>query len=150
MIRGLAIVILGLLLSSYVSAQNTPAGMWRTIDDRTGEVRSHVEIMRQADGTYAGFIRHVTDESRRDAVCEECPEDWGLNQPIIGLQILRGVTERRGGYRDGEVLDPEEGKVYRVRLRPIEGGRRLEVRGYVRVPLMGAALGRTQTWERIR
>jgi len=141
---------LALLVASDVQAQNSPVGFWNTIDDRTGEVRSVVEIVQMPDGTYAGYIRELTDPERRNAVCEVCPDDWGLNQPVVGLQIIRGVTERRGEFRNGEILDPEEGKVYGVRLRPVDNGQRLEVRGFLRVPLMGSALGRTQTWQRVR
>jgi uncharacterized protein (DUF2147 family) len=35
--------------------------------------------------------------------------------------------------------------VYKVRLKPIDGGSKLEVRGFVGVPM----LGRTQTWIRV-
>lgn len=138
-----------LLLGVEAQAQNTPVGLWRTIDDRTGAVRAHVEILQQPDGSYAGFIRHIADPARRDAVCEVCPAEWGQNEPVLGLQIIRNVRTRAGEYRDGQILDAEEGRIYGVRLRPIDGGQRLEVRGFLRVPLMGTALGRTQTWERI-
>jgi uncharacterized protein (DUF2147 family) len=146
-----ALLIAGvfLLMGPEALAQNTPVGLWRTIDDRTGEVRSHVEIIQQRDGTYVGFIRHIANPERRGASCDECPAEWGQNQPVLGLQIIRNVRQRGGEFRDGQILDPEEGKIYGVRLRPVDGGRRLEVRGFIRVPLMGTALGRTQTWERI-
>ena len=45
----------------------------------------------------------------------------------------------------GDILDPGNGKVYRVRLRPVDGGKKLEVRGFVGMPM----LGRTQTWIRV-
>jgi uncharacterized protein (DUF2147 family) len=147
--RSLLILGLGLLMAADVHAQNTPVGTWRTIDDNTGQVRSHVEITQQPDGTFEGYIRHLTDATRRNAVCEACPEDWGRNERLVGLKILQNVRERGGEFRNGQILDPEEGKVYGVRLRPIENGQKLEVRGFLRVPLMGSALGRTQVWERI-
>lgn len=147
--RALLVLFVGLLLGGEAFAQNTPEGKWRTIDDRTGEARTVVEIVREADGSYSGYIREIFRADRRDAVCEECPADWGQGQPLRGLQIIRGVESARGGeWRGGQILDPEEGKVYGVRLRPIDNGQRLEVRGFMRVPLMGSALGRTQTWER--
>ena len=135
------------LLSGDALAQDTPIGMWRTIDDNTGEARSHVEILEEADGTLSGYIRHLTDETRRDALCEVCPEDHGKDQPVVGLQIIWGVTAHRSGdWRGGNIMDPESGKIYRVRITPVEDGQKLEVRGFVGISL----LGRTQTWERIQ
>jgi uncharacterized protein (DUF2147 family) len=147
--RGLLILGICLLLGAEVQAQTSPVGQWRTIDDRTGEPRSVVEIVREADGSFSGYIRELYDASRRQAVCEVCPDDWGKNQPLIGLQILRDLHPRGNDYRGGQILDPEEGKVYGVRLQTTDNGQRLEVRGFLRVPLMGSALGRTQTWERV-
>jgi len=148
--RGLLALGLCLLVAGPTFAQNSPVGEWRTIDDRTGEARTIVEIVREADGTYAGYIREIFRADRRDAVCEECPSDWGQGQPLQGLKIIRGVSQRGSDWSGGQILDPEEGKVYGVRLRPVDDGQRLEVRGFLRVPLMGSALGRTQTWERVR
>lgn len=147
--RGLLVVALVLLMGAEVQAQNTPVGKWRTIDDRTGQPRSVVEIVREADGTYSGYIRELSDPARRQASCEACPAEWGQGQRLIGLQVVRGVRERGGNYQNGQILDPEDGKIYGVRLNPVDGGRRLEVRGFLRVPLMGSTLGRTQTWIRV-
>lgn len=143
------LLLAALLLGAEAMAQNTPVGRWQTIDDRTGEPRSIVEIVREADGTYSGYIREIMNPERRNAVCEACPADWGRGQRLIGLQIIRGVRERGGTYQGGQILDPEEGRVYGVRFNPVDNGRRLEVRGFLRVPLAGSALGRTQTWVRV-
>ena len=54
-----------------------------------------------------------------------------------------GLDSIPGG--GGEILDPNNGKVYKVRLKPADGGKKLDVRGYIGAPL----LGRTQTWIRV-
>lgn len=143
----LLIFSLCILLSGESLGQDSPVGLWRTIDDNTGQARSHVEIVEQADGTLSGYIRHLTDETRREALCEVCPEGRGKDQPVIGLRIIWGVSAHRSGdWRGGEILDPESGRTYRVRLRVSDDGQSLDVRGFVGVSL----LGRTQTWERIQ
>jgi uncharacterized protein (DUF2147 family) len=149
LLRGLLVFGLVLLLGAEVQAQNSPVGKWRTIDETTGQARSVVEIVRESDGTYSGYIRELTDPARRNAVCEVCPADWGHGQRIVGLKMVRNVRERGGNFEGGQILNPEDGKVYSVRFNPIDGGQRLEVRGFMRVPLMGSALGRTQTWIRV-
>ena len=90
------------------------------------------------------FHAHAT---KKDAVCDKC-SDERKDKPLVGLTILRDVakdTEDQTLWSGGNILDPNNGKVYKVRLRPIDGGKRLEVRGYVGMPM----LGRTQTWVRV-
>jgi uncharacterized protein (DUF2147 family) len=63
------------------------------------------------------------------------------------MAILRGVrasTDDPGIWDGGDILDPDSGKVYRVRLKLLGDGRELQVRGYIGVPM----LGRTQVWRR--
>jgi uncharacterized protein (DUF2147 family) len=44
----------------------------------------------------------------------------------------------------GKILNPADGKSYKVRLSVIDNGQKLEVRGYIGAPMMG----QTQIWER--
>ena len=60
------------------------------------------------------------------------------------MKILRRLRWDGEQYSGGEILDPDDGKVYRCSMRLVDGGRKLEVRGFVGIPL----LGRTQTWLR--
>src|SRR3989442_6777258 len=76
-------------------------------------------------------------------LCEECSGEL-RNAPIVGMKILRRLRWDGEQYSGGEILDPDDGKVYRCRVRLVDGGRKLEVHGFVGVPL----LGRTQTWLR--
>ena len=62
--------------------------------------------------------------------------------------LIRSVKQNDGDkavWDGGDILDPNNGKVYRVRLKPIDGGGKLEVRGYIGTPM----LGRSQTWIRV-
>ena len=126
-------------------AQSSPTGLWRTIDDDGKTEKSLVRIT-DAGGTLTGKVEKIADPARQDARCGDC-EGTRKDQPVLGMTIIEGV--RAGSSADlwdgGTILDPNNGKVYKVRLRPTEGGRQLEVRGYVGLPL----LGRTQTWVRV-
>ena len=125
------------------SAQVTPVGLWRTIDDETKTEKSLVRITESA-GALSGKIEKLTDGDKANSVCEKC-SDERKNQPVLGMTILRNVRAAEGGvWEGGDILDPNNGKVYRVRLRPVDNGKQLEVRGYIGTPL----LGRTQTWIR--
>jgi uncharacterized protein (DUF2147 family) len=109
-----------------------PCRCWHTIDDKTGETKSLV-VIEDAGGVLRGrvsqFLRQGADPA---AKCDKCTDDR-KDQTILGMEIIRGVKKSSGnGYWEGgEILDPEEGKLYRVRLTPIEGGAKLQVRGFL-------------------
>ena len=111
---------------------NTPAGRWHTIDDKTGETKSVVTI-EDAGGVLRGKVSQILRKGADPAAkCDKCTDDR-KDQTILGMEIIRGVKKSSGNdYWDGgEILDPEEGKLYRVRLTPVEGGAKLQVRGFL-------------------
>ncbi len=128
-------------------AQSSPVGLWKTIDDKTHTERALVRIT-QADGVLSGRVEKViASDAKPGEVCDKCTDDR-KDKPIAGLEILRGVrqdTHDDGVWSGGTILDAANGSVYKVRLKPIDGGSKLEVRGYIGMPL----LGRTQTWIRV-
>ncbi|WP_343627539.1 DUF2147 domain-containing protein [Roseateles sp.] len=142
-------VALGLGLSANLAlaqSATSPVGVWKTIDDDTKQERSTVRIS-EVGGVLMGKIEKITDPTKQTAKCDEC-EDDRKGQPIIGMTIIRNVKKNSGDaelWDGGDILDPSNGKVYRVRLKPVDGGKKLEVRGFIGMPL----LGRTQTWIRV-
>ncbi len=141
MIR-LAAVLLALAASSAF-AQPTPVGLWRNIDDKTGEAKAEVRIA-DTGGMLSGRIeKRLAKDSKADARCEECSDDR-KGKPMDGLEIIRGARKAEGKdvWEGGKILDPENGREYTLRLTPVEGGRKLEVRGSF------GPFGRTQTWVR--
>jgi uncharacterized protein (DUF2147 family) len=131
-------------LSSAAFAQNTPVGKWRTIDDKTGKVKSVVEITETANGTLQGKVLQVLDSDKGPhPLCDAC-KGANHNKPIEGMVIAWGLRHEGDTWDDGQIMDPKNGKVYSAKMTPIEGGRKLEVRGYLGFSL----LGRTQTWVR--
>lgn len=134
------------MLSGIALAQATPAGLWKTIDDESKQEKSLVRI-NEANGVLVAKIEKIFDASKQDSKCDKCTDDR-KDQPIVGLTILRNVKKNAGEadlWDGGEILDPNNGKVYKARLKPVDGGKKLEVRGYIGMPM----LGRTQTWIRV-
>ena len=134
-----------LLLPAFAFAQTTPVGLWKTIDDDGKTAKSLVRISEQA-GTLVGSIEKLLDpKDAADGKCDKCSDDR-KDKPVVGLQIIRGVKGQGDGvWGGGEILDPNDGQTYRTRLKPVDGGKKLEVRGYIGAPLFG----RTQTWVRV-
>ena len=126
-------------------AQATPAGLWKTIDDDTMAEKSLVRIT-DAGGVYTGKVEKILTD-KADAKCTECT-DARKDQPVQGMVILRDIKQDASDkalWVGGDILDPNNGKVYKVRIKPVDGGKKLEVRGYIGAPM----LGRTQTWIRV-
>jgi uncharacterized protein (DUF2147 family) len=134
-----------LLCPLLAFAQATPVGLWKTIDDDGKTAKSQVRISEQG-GVLVGSIDKLLDPSSpADAKCDKCTDDR-KDKAVVGLQIIRGVkAEGDGVWGGGEILDPNNGKTYKTRLTPVDGGKRLEVRGYIGAPLFG----RTQSWVRV-
>jgi len=127
-------------------AQATPVGVWKTIDDKTKTERAQIRIT-EAGGVYSAKIEKLlAADAKPDSVCDKCSDDR-KDKPIVGMEIMRGVKRGEGDnlWDGGTILDAAEGKVYKVRLQTADGGKKLEVRGYVGMPM----LGRTQTWIRM-
>lgn len=123
-------------------------GYWKSIDDRTGEQLSIIEIKKGADSRYHGKItyRYPVPGGMALTHCTKCPAPY-TNQPIIGLEILSGFQEdpdKSNAYIDGRVLEAKSGKIYKGKANVSTDGKRLRLRGYVGV----SALGRTQVWIR--
>ena len=126
-------------------AQMTPVGNWQTSDEKSKEIKSEVEIIETA-GVLSGKVTKVLrKDAKQDAVCDECTDER-KGKPMLGLEIIRGAkkAEGKGVWEDGKILDPENGKSYTLKLTPIEGGKKLEVRGSI------GPFGRTQTWVRVQ
>lgn len=133
-------------LAQPVLAQMTPVGVWHTIDDKTGEVASEVRIADKA-GVLSGRVEKLLrKDAKQDAVCDKCNDDR-KDQPVLGLELIRGAkkAEGRDVWEGGHIVDPDSGTVYKLKLTPVEGGKKLQVRGFIGFAL----LGRTQTWVRV-
>jgi uncharacterized protein (DUF2147 family) len=126
-------------------AQATPAGLWKTIDDETKTEKSLVRITDNG-GVLTGKVEKILTD-KADAKCVECTDER-KGQPVQGMTILRGIkpdANDKGSWVGGDILDPNNGKIYKVLLKLVDGGKKLDVRGYVGMPM----LGRTQTWLRV-
>jgi len=139
---GLAAVVLLFCLSAW--AQPTPVGLWRTVDDQTGQAKAEIRIREGSDGVLSGVIERTLIQSGQPT-CELCTDDR-KGKPKLGLEIIRGARKAadESAWVDGHILDPENGRSYRLRLVPLDEGARLQVRGYV------GPFYRTQTWIRVQ
>ncbi|HTC45354.1 MAG TPA: DUF2147 domain-containing protein [Steroidobacteraceae bacterium] len=122
-------------------AQGTPVGLWKSVDEKTGQDKSLVRIS-DSGGVLSGRVEKLFHPSRPNPTCDKC-RDARQGKPIVGLSIIEGLRQDGDVWDGGKILDPENGKIYTVRLQPVDGGKALEVRGYL------GPFYRTQMWTRV-
>ena len=130
-----------LLSSATLFGQSSPVGTWKTIDDKTGEPKSHVQIYEK-DGKFYGKIVKLLPAATTD-ICNDCPGDK-KDKPLIGLDILWDLKPYKDYWSYGHIVDPANGKVYKASIW-LEGANELKVRGYIGFSI----IGRTQTWYKV-
>jgi uncharacterized protein (DUF2147 family) len=116
-------------------------GRWKTVDDKTGNPKSIIRVYEE-NGLLYGQVEKLLDPNAVQR-CAKCSDDR-KDKPVIGMIVMRGLKKNGAEYSGGDILDPKNGSVYRCRLRLLDGGKKLSVRGYIGVSL----LGRSQVWVR--
>lgn len=139
---GLATLVFG---AAAWAQESSPVGLWKTIDDQSGKPRSLVRIT-ESNGELRGKIEKLYREpgEEQNPKCEACEGNL-KDQPIVGMTILVGLKKDGNEYNGGKILDPANGKVYNSKVTLADGGKKLNLRGYIGVPM----IGRTQTWVRM-
>ncbi len=122
----------------------SPVGVWKTIDDKTGKARSLVTIWEHKGKIY-GKVSKLFDPEEPNPKCDKC-EGALKNKPVVGMTILRGLEKDDDEWTGGTILDPESGSVYKCYVEVVNGGKKLKVRGYIGISLVG----RTQHWVRVK
>jgi uncharacterized protein (DUF2147 family) len=141
-IRGL-LVICGVPLLMTAAESDSPVGNWKTFDDKTGRAKSIVQIAEE-NGELTGKVLEVLESpSGPHPLCRPC-EGERKDKPVEGMMILWGAKKNGASWEDGEILDPENGRIYHVILTLLGRGQKLAVRGYIGIPV----IGRRQIWQR--
>lgn len=140
-----AVAAAGAIGAASAVAQVTPVGVWRNVDDKTGEVKAEISIAENNGALVGRIEKALGKDAKPGATCDECSDDR-KGKPMVGLDIIRGgkKAESKDVWEGGKILDPENGKEYRASFTPIDGGKKLEVRGYL------GPFWRTQTWNRVQ
>ncbi|MBY0572109.1 MAG: DUF2147 domain-containing protein [Undibacterium sp.] len=132
------------ILAAQLCYAQSPVGLWKTIDDKTGKVKSLVRIT-ETNGELQGKIEKLFREpdQEQQPKCDKC-EGANKDQPLLGMTILFGLKKNGDEYNGGSILDPANGKIYNSKLSVTDNNKKLDVRGYIGISLFG----RSQTWLR--
>ncbi len=131
-------LVAGWLVAAPAQAAESLVGKWKTVDE-SGKVQSEVDIYEQRGKVFGKItsLAEPNDRQGRPKVCGQCT-GADKDQPIVGLVIIRDLSLKGDRYKDGTIMDPKDGKVYKAELWVEDG--KLKVRGYL------GLFYRTQTW----
>ncbi|HEY0840242.1 MAG TPA: DUF2147 domain-containing protein [Vulgatibacter sp.] len=141
----LAAGLSALVFASAASASEpSVVGRWQTVDDETGKPKAIV-VIQEENGKLSGRIERLfrAPDEEQDPRCDKCSGPLE-GKPIIGMVILRDLERDGDEWTGGTILDPANGKTYSCKIALEDGGKKLKVRGYLGISL----LGRTQRWIR--
>lgn len=115
-------------------------GKWKTIDDETGKPKSIVEVFKKSDGKYYGKIVQLLIKPENNN-CVKCKDDR-KNKPLVGLEIIRGLSKDGNEFGGGTITNPKDGKSYKTEI--VRENNTLKVKALI----MGIAM-KTQTWHKV-
>jgi uncharacterized protein (DUF2147 family) len=141
--RGLLLVICGSALLMAAAEIDSPVGKWKTFDDKTGRLKSIVQITEENSHLTGKVLEVFESPAGPHPLCQPC-EGERKDQPVEGMTILWGAKKNGASWENGEILDPENGKIYHVILTLLDGGQKMEVHGYIGI----SVIGRSQIWQR--
>lgn len=121
----------------------TPVGTWKNIDDKTGQAKALIQITESGGKLEGKIIKVLKSDDGPNPVCKECDGER-KNKPVEGMTIMWGLSKDGDEWNGGQILDPKNGKIYKAKMSLDDGGRKLNVRGYIGFSLMG----RSQVWLR--
>ena len=136
-------IILAAALASLAfsaSAQNSPIGKWKTLDDKTGKVMTVSEIYETKNGTLAAKIVEAVGVP---ATCTTCSGDH-KGKPIVGMVTLWNLKANKDGtWGGGNGYKPSEDTSFKAKtVKLADGGNKLEITGCKSI------FCRTATWVR--
>lgn len=126
-------------------ANASPVGVWRTVDEDTGQPQSLLRL-RVQDGVLSALVEQILDPAKAAAICVRCDGER-KDKPFLGMVILDGLRQSADDpafWVGGSVLEIKTGKVYRAQLTVTDAGRKIEMRGFAGAPMFG----RTRVWTR--
>jgi uncharacterized protein (DUF2147 family) len=122
-------------------------GLWEQVDEKSGQAESWFRITEKGGIYYGQIVKTFPkpgEEPPEKWLCTKC-EGAERNQPVMSLQLIKGMQRDGLKYENGTIMDPRDGAVYRARMELSPDGQKLEVRGYLGISLFG----RSQIWNRL-
>lgn len=123
------------------TAQTSPVGRWKTIDDETGKTMTITEVYPAKNGTLAAKVVEAIDA--KAATCSKC-SGARKGKPTTGMVVLWDLKPAGNGWGNGQGFKPSTGDSFKVKsVQLVDNGQKLEITG-----CKMSFLCRTATWHR--
>ena len=149
------LALLAVVAAGTAFAADPAEGFWISVDEKTGKATAGWEIYIQ-NGKLYGRILSVAGKPQ-DVKADACKDSYRgfpaagkvSEMPVVGTTWIFGLVPdgAEGKWKDGNVIDPGEGKMYGCKITFHAAGGKftadtLEMRGTI------GPLGRSQFWRR--
>ena len=118
-------------------------GQWNTYDDKTGDLRSTVNIYEE-NGTYQGVITTLYEKDANGKFKVMKAPYAKEFEGVVGTKLFSEM-KADGDQLKGKIYDPESQKTYNAKVSYKAKTDELIVRGSLD---KAGLLGRSQTWKR--
>lgn len=128
-------------LSSCLSADDDVFGFWKSVDSDTKKARSIVAVYPYQGKCYGRLILTYSENGKiKDTIYKPSERAPGVqgNPYYVGLDFIWNLKKVGDKYKDGEIMDPEKGRIYSAEMW--RQGPNLIVRGEI------LFIGLNQTW----
>ncbi len=124
------------------TVQNGLDGLWRTYDN-DGNARSIIKFY-QSHGEWRGKIVKIIPVSGKPTTrCEAC-DGAQHNKPLVGMDIVTGLTQQGNKWDGGSILDTDSGDVYNCSITLSNGGNVMNFYAHF------GPFGKTLQWPRVK
>lgn len=142
--KGILILIIALITLSGLSAAESVIGLWRGVDENTGDSTMFTYIYEYRGKLYGRMVVTFDEGVMKDLINRpgDKAELLAGDPYYAGLDIIWDMEDRGNRWKRGKICDPKEGKLYASEMW--RDGDNLIVRGKI------GPFGRNQTWQPVR
>jgi uncharacterized protein (DUF2147 family) len=137
-------------LCGFCFGADLAEGFWISVDDKSGKATAGWEIYADGDILY-GKILSVAGHPQ-DVKAYKCKDSYRgfplpgkvKDMPVVGTPWIFGLSKDKPGvWIGGQIIDPDNGSMYKCRISYHSENDTLEMRGEI-----GLGIGRSQFWRR--
>lgn len=135
--KKLFLLLLVLSFSASIYSAEKITGMWKSVSDETGIIKS-VSLIYEFNGKIYGRLLAIYEEDGKLANPKEKAIEVVGDPTYVGLDFIWNLIDKGKKWSKGKILDPQFGKIYSCDMW-IEDGN-LVVKGKI------GPFGREQIW----
>ncbi len=131
-----------MIFSGFGLFAQSPIGVWKTIDEKSNQPKSHVEIYEKNGKLFGKVVKLLPAAATK--TCDKCPGDK-KGKALETVDIIENLQIKDGFYQNGTIIDPLKGEFSCSLWLSPENKDILIVKGK-----HWSGLSRKQSWYRVK